>query len=360
MNATSKILPVILSGGSGTRLWPLSRSSRPKQMLALVGENSLLADTAARTIGDAFAPPLVVAGETHVDDVMQAMKGTDFGGLIVEPGARNTAPAIALAAHWAVRDGADPLLLVMPSDHLVAKPEAFLQAIEEGRRAAEDGWLVTFGITPDRPETGYGYIERGERIAGTGGTYSASSFREKPDAATAAAYLASGDFSWNAGIFLMRASAFLAELQAHTPAIAEASAESMTAPQTDDGLVRPDRDAFLRSPSQSIDYAVMEPAAKKAVVPVEMGWSDIGAFDALHAVLRQDDAGNAIRGAVTAIDCRDSLLWSDGQVHLACAGMEDVVVVATGDVVAVVPKSRAQDVKLLVEALKDGTASHLT
>ena len=360
MNATSKILPVILSGGSGTRLWPLSRSSRPKQMLALVGENSLLADTAARVTGDGFAPPLVVAGEAHIDDVLQAMRAANFGGLIVEPGARNTAPAIALAAHWAMREGADPLLLMMPSDHIVAKPAAFLEAIEEGRAAAEDGWLVTFGITPDRPETGYGYIERGERLVHANETYSANSFREKPDAETAAAYLQSGNFSWNAGIFLMRASAFLTELQAHAPAIAEACAASMTAPETDGDVVRPDRDAFLRSPSQSIDYAVMEPAEKKAVVPVDMGWSDIGAFDALHSVLRHDEAGNAVRGNVTAVDCRDSLLWSDGMVHLACAGMQDVVVIATGDVVAVVPKSRAQDVKLLVEALKQGSASHLT
>ncbi|MEE4350901.1 MAG: sugar phosphate nucleotidyltransferase [Pacificimonas sp.] len=344
----SFIVPVILSGGSGTRLWPLSTSAAPKQLLALAGDRPMIAETAMRTPAGRFAEPVIVTAASQATQVRTALRGTP-ATVIEEPAARNTAPAIALAAHLVAASGPETLMLVMPSDHLIADVDAFHAAIEAGAALATDGWLVTFGIEPDRAETGYGYIEAGEALSDRGRT--AAAFHEKPDRETAERYLADGGFYWNAGIFLMRADRYLEALAAENAAIAGA-AEAAFAERTEtaDGFVA-GKDAFERSPGQSIDYAVMEPAKRKAVVPVSMGWSDIGSYEALHAVLPQDDRGNVQRGDVVVENVSGSLIWSTGPLVTA-AGVEDLVIVATPRAVTVVPRTRSQDIKLIVEALK--------
>ncbi len=346
------VRPVLLSGGAGSRLWPLSRRARPKQLVALAGEAPMIVATAQRVAdGARFLPPVIVAGVDHQAELAATLARWGIGpaALLVEPEGRNTAPAIALAAHWAQAEGGDPLLLVMPSDHVVADLPAFHAAIARALPAAAQGALVTFGIAPDRPETGYGYIERGAPAGA--GVFRAQRFVEKPDAATAAAYLASGRFAWNAGIFLMRASAVLAALAEHAPAIAAAVARAWAERETDTtGAIRPGRAAWAACPAQSIDYAVMERAGDVRVVPVAMGWSDVGAWDALAALAPPDAAGNAVAGDVLALDTRHCLLRSDGPL-VAAVGVEGLCIVATPDAVLVVPRERAQEVRRIVEAL---------
>lgn len=342
------IIPVILSGGSGTRLWPLSIAARPKQLLPLTDERTMLQLTALRVAGkDGFAPPIVVANAQHADEIDRQLAAIGCVGaaLILEPAGRNTAPAIALAALAAP---ADALVLAMPSDHLIREPEAFLAAVQAARAAAEQGWLVTFGIAPDRPETGYGYIRQGPEVAPD--VRRADRFLEKPDAATAAALVADGNHFWNAGIFLFRADTYLAALSLHAPDVLQAARAAHAAGRREAGRFLPDAQAFARSPSISIDYAVMEKAERVAVVPVSMGWSDIGSWDALHELGEKDARDNLVSGDALAIDSANCLLRSDGPTIIT-VGVEDLIVVASKEAVLIVPRSQSQRVREAVEAL---------
>ncbi len=349
MTQVRRITPVILSGGSGTRLWPLSRTGRPKQLLSLTDELTMLQLTAGRAAdGVRFAPPVVVANEAHADmiEAQLAAVGVAARPLILEPAGRNTAPAIALAALGAE---AAAMLLVMPSDHVIRDVPAFVAAIERAVPLVADGWLVTFGIEPDAPDTGYGYIKRGEVLAD--GVHRVERFVEKPDRATAQAYLDDGGYSWNGGIFLFEARAYLAALRDHAPAIADAAGRAMDGATRQGDRLLPDAAAFGASPADSIDYAVMEKAGRVAVVPVEMGWSDVGSWDALHAIAPCDDDGNAHHGEVVAIDTKDCLIRTDGPL-VAAVGVSDLIVIATGDAVLVMPRGSSQDVKRAVERLR--------
>lgn len=349
MSNKRRITPVILSGGSGTRLWPLSRTGRPKQLLSLTHDRTMLQLTALRTANaDRFEPPIIVANAAHsamIEEQLAAV-GVTPGSLILEPAGRNTAPAIALAALIA-----DPeaLLLVMPSDHVIADVEAFHAAIDAAQPLVEQGWLVTFGITAHEPETGYGYIQRGPEIGP--GVHRVDRFVEKPDRATAEAYLTSGQYYWNGGIFLFSAQAYLDALALHDPAILAATRAAMENADLTGTHILPEAHAFARSPSDSIDYAVMEKAEKVAVVPVEMGWSDVGSWDALHAIAACDSDGNAYHGEVLAIDTSGCLIRSDGPL-VAAVGIKDLIVIATGDAILIMPRGSSQDVKRAVEALK--------
>lgn len=343
------IVPVILSGGSGTRLWPMSRPERPKQLLALTAEETMLQLTARRTGGERFAAPIVVANARHADQVEEQLAAVGAGAatLILEPVGRNTAPAIALAA-LAAADGATPLL-VMPSDHVIADVEAFQAAVEAALPLVAEGWLATFGIAPDAPETGYGYIRIGEELSA--GVHRVARFVEKPDREAAEAMVAAGDHAWNGGIFLFRADAYIAALAEHAPEMLAASRAAMDSARREGSRIYPDADAFAASPADSIDYAVMERAERVAVVPVAMGWSDLGSWDALHTISALDDGGNATRGAVIALDSTNCLVRTDG-ARVAMVGVSDLIVVASGDDILILPRGRSQEVKALLEAMK--------
>ncbi len=349
MTERRRITPVILSGGSGTRLWPLSRSARPKQLLALTHVETMLQLTVARASGsERFAAPMVVASTAHADEIeaQLAAAGIEVGTLILEPAARNTGPAIALAAFAAEPDA---ILLVMPSDHVIADVPAFHAAIERAVPLVEAGWLVTFGITPNGPETGYGYIRRGDALAP--GVQRVEKFVEKPDRVTAQSYVEDGMHSWNGGIFLFTAASYIAALEAHAPAMAAAAHEAIDAATHDGHRIHPEALSFGRSPNDSIDYAVMEKAERVAVVPVDMGWSDVGSWDALHELAIKDLDGNAHHGEVLAIDTNNCLIRSEGPIVVA-VGVKDVIVIATRDAVLVLPRGDSQQIKRAIEALK--------
>jgi mannose-1-phosphate guanylyltransferase/mannose-1-phosphate guanylyltransferase/mannose-6-phosphate isomerase len=339
------IVPIILSGGAGTRLWPLSRSARPKQMLDLLGGGSMLGVTAARVTEDAlFAAPILVAGAAQADAVEAALP--HVGSLILEPEAKNTAPAIALAA---LAVAADDVLLVLPSDHRVGDPAGFREAARRALPFAQEGWIVTFGMKAERGETGYGYIERGPALGE--GVHQAVRFVEKPDAATAGRYASGGRHDWNSGIFLMRAGTYLDALAAHAPEIAAAAKAAMAGAKRAGRRLLPDAAAFAAAPALSIDYAVMEKADKVAVLPVAIGWSDVGSWDALYEVSPRDEAGNAIAGDVLSLGARGCVIRSEGPL-VAAIGVEDLVVIATADAVLIVPRAQSQRVREAVEALK--------
>lgn len=349
MTANTLILPVILSGGSGTRLWPMSRPEMPKQMLALTGEQTMLQLTAARARGsERYGAPIIVGNARHADMIEDQMAavGIDDAVLILEPAARNTAPAIALAAIAA--GSGDAPLLVMPSDHVIADLEAFRDAIDAALPMVRDGWLATFGINPDAAETGYGYIQVGDAIGA--GIHRVARFVEKPSADVAQAMLDSGDHVWNGGIFLFRADAYLAALRAHAPDMLDAAEAAMAKAQRDGHRILPDADAFAACPSDSIDYAVMEKADRVAVAPVSMGWSDVGSWDALHTIADRDNAGNAHAGEVIAIDTANCLVRSDG-ARIAMVGVSDLIVVASGNDILILPRGRSQDVKRIIAEL---------
>ena len=356
----TKILPVVLSGGSGTRLWPLSREKYPKQLLPLVGEQSMLQATVSRLGGlTDMAGPLLVCNEEHRFVVAEQVRTLGLhGSVLLEPFGRNTAPALALAALWAVRDGEDPVLVVMPADHDIADGAAFRDAVSRAVTLAATGVTVTFGITPDCPETGYGYIQRGLALADGSGAFALARFVEKPDRQTAESYLDSGDYLWNSGIFVMKASVWIAALGICRPDILAACQQALAGGKTDGDFVRVDVDAFKACPSDSIDYAVMERLTtggaglpKAAVIPLTAGWSDVGAWDALWKVLPKCGEGNATRGDVMLENCRDTLVVSEGRL-VACIGVSNVVVVETDDAVLVVHHDATQDVKKIVDRLK--------
>ncbi|MEO8367251.1 MAG: mannose-1-phosphate guanylyltransferase/mannose-6-phosphate isomerase [Pseudoxanthomonas sp.] len=343
------MIPVILSGGSGTRLWPLSREAYPKQFLALAGDDTMLQATWLRVQALASAAPLIVANEEHRFMVAEQLRQVDCSpaAILLEPVGRNTAPAIAVAALQAIADGSDPLLLVLPSDHVISDVAAFQAAVRAAEPAAREGRLVTFGIVPTGPETGYGYI----RAEAGKGVRAVAEFVEKPDADTAAKYLASGEYFWNSGMFLFRAGAYLAELERQQPAMLAACRAALAAARRDVDFVRLDKDAFAACPSDSIDYAVMEKTAQASVLPISVGWNDVGSWAALWDIAEQDGNGNAHHGDVIAEGCHNTLAWGDGRL-VALLGLQDVVVVDTADALLVAHRDHVQDVKRIVSELK--------
>ncbi len=352
--AAAQITPVLLSGGVGTRLWPLSRASYPKQLYPLLGNRSLLQETALRVRDAAlFAPPLIIGSDAHRFAIAEQFRVIDLAPqrIVLEPEGRNTAPAIAVAAFLALQDDADALLLVLPSDHLVRDQKRFLEAVAIARKAAEGGNLVTFGIVPTAPETGYGYIQRGQSLQEGEACFEIALFVEKPDRQTAEKFLAKGDMYWNGGMFLFRADRFLEELGRWQPEIAAAARKAVDGASMDFDFLRLDRDAFIASPSISIDYAVMERTSAAVVVPADMGWSDVGSWPALQAIETPDAMGTVQIGDVFTEDVRNAYLRSEGPL-LAVLGVENVVVVATKDAVLVIDRDRAQEVKGIVEKLK--------
>jgi mannose-1-phosphate guanylyltransferase len=350
--AARKIWPVVLSGGSGTRLWPLSRSLQPKQFLRLGGERTLIQATVARTVRpEGFEAPVVIGNAAHLDLIRDQLgaSGSEPHLVILEPVARNTAPAIALAAHQLHAEDPGAIMLVMPSDHVVRDAGGLVSAARAALAAVEEGWLVTFGIEPSAPETGYGYIRSGDELAP--GVHRVEEFVEKPDLPTAQAYLAQGGYYWNGGIFLFRADRYLEELARLAPDIHAATARAAEGATREGPVFRPDESSFAACPSDSIDYAVMERADRVAVVPIDVGWSDIGSWDALREIGAGDADGNVAQGPVLALGTSDCLLRSEGPL-IAAVGVSGLTVVATDDAVMLAPAGRSQDVKLLVEALK--------
>lgn len=330
---TQDIHPVILSGGSGTRLWPRSRKARPKPFLPLLGDRTLFQQALDRCCGDTrFAMPLVVAGPAHVEHILaQSPEDTT---LIVEPAAKNTAPAIALAAAALPEDA---VMLVCPSDHHIVDTKAFVKAACAAAALASEDWSVAFGIAPERPETGYGYIRRGEPV---GEGFAIERFVEKPDFARAEAYLADGGYDWNGGIFAFRAGAFLTELERHRPDMVRGVRDAMAASVREGQLVHPADEPFAAIEGESVDYALMEKTARAAVVPVAMGWSDVGNWQALRDARLGDATGNRVSGAAELVDCRNVLVDTDGP-HISVIGLDDVIVVVDGDQILVTAASAA-------------------
>ena len=334
----SKIVPVILCGGSGTRLWPRSRASKPKPFLPLVGEQTLFEATLSRCAGgEDFAPPMVVTGTAHLAHVEAQMRD-DEGSVIVEPSPRNTAAAIALAA---LRLPEDAIMLVCPSDHHIGDCAAFTVAALGAAALARQGWLVAFGIQASSPETGFGYIKQGEPLGDAG--FRVSRFVEKPDLATAEGFLAEGGYHWNGGIFAFTAAQFLEELERHRPQIAAAAREAVAKGHRDGRRFHPDAETFARIESESVDYAVMENTGRAAMVHADMAWSDIGNWQALHAALEQDQAGNAVRGRAELIDCTNVHVSTDGP-RVSVIGASDLIVVVDGDEVLVTTAAGTQKV----------------
>jgi mannose-1-phosphate guanylyltransferase / mannose-6-phosphate isomerase len=353
------LIPVVLSGGSGTRLWPLSRELYPKQLLPLVGKGTMLQETLTRLtdVPDVGAP-LVVCNESHRFLVAEQLleRGTRAQAILLEPVGRNTAPAVAVAAMAAVANSPgdkthdDPVLLILPADHVIRDVRAFQAAVAIGRKAAQEGKLVTFGVVPTKPETGYGYIRRKEGAAGAA-AFAIAQFVEKPDFATAQRYVESGEYFWNSGMFMFRASAVLDEMRRLAPAIYDACAQAYTVAKRDLDFTRLPAKEFGACPSDSFDYAVMEKTQHGVVVPLDAGWSDVGSWSALHEAIAGDESGNVRIGDVLTVGSRDCYLQSTSRL-VAAVGLEDHVVVETKDAVLVAPKGRVQDVKELVTLLK--------
>jgi len=348
------IRPVILCGGAGTRLWPVSRQQFPKQLLPLMGEDSLLQQTAKRLSSDRFKPAMVVSGEDQRFFIKRQLEqaGVPIEAILLEPAARNTSSATSLAAAWLTRDGSDELMLVMPSDHVIADLPAFMQAIETGTTHAEKGAIVTFGAQPTEANTQYGYIEADTDRGSGDGAFPIARFIEKPNAEKAAEYLASTRFYWNSGIFLMKASTLLDEMRQFLPASLDAILGSIRQAGTDGKFVRPGADAFAAAENISIDHGIMERTSRGMVVPVQMDWSDVGAWDAVWKLGEKDSDNNVINGDVVTRDTSDSLIRSEGGALIATIGLDKMAVIAVRDAILVAPMDRVSEAKELVERLK--------
>ncbi|MDP2822368.1 MAG: mannose-1-phosphate guanylyltransferase/mannose-6-phosphate isomerase [Sulfuritalea sp.] len=355
----ARLVPVVLSGGSGTRLWPVSREKHPKQLQPLLGSESLLQNTLRRLEGLPLGAPIIVSNQEYRFITAEQLRqlGLADWTLLLEPAGRNTAPALTAAALYAIRDGADPVLLATPADHHIRDVEAFRAAVLRGLPEAEGGAVVTFGIVPDRPETGYGYIEA-RADSDKSAVRVLVGFAEKPDLATAQGYLAGGHHLWNSGIFMLRASVWLKAIGRFAPEILAACRNAVAAARDDGDFVRLDAAAFAASPADSIDYAVMEklPAATELgipsrVIPLDVGWSDVGAWDALWQAIDRDADDNAVKGDVWLEDSHGNLVIAEHGL-VACIGCEDMVVVETADAVLIAPKARTQEVKRIVSRLK--------
>jgi mannose-1-phosphate guanylyltransferase/mannose-6-phosphate isomerase len=345
------LVPVILSGGAGTRLWPLSREMYPKQLLALTGKLTMLQDTAVRLGGIAGAqPPIVVCNEAHRFTVAEQIRtlGLKAGAILLEPAGRNTAPAVALAALQALKIDPDVTLVVAPADHVIRDVRAFQAAAATAAALAQDGKLVTFGIVAHAPETGYGYIRRGE---GKGPAFPVAQFIEKPPLDVATQFVASGDYYWNSGMFVFRADRYLAELKAFAADILEASQAAFSAARSDLDFTRIDKAEFEKCRSESIDYAVMEKTQDALVLPLDAGWSDVGSWASLFDALPADEEGNVLQGDVMVQDTHDCYVHSTSRL-VAAVGLDDHIIVETKDAVLVAPKERVQDVKDLVAMIK--------
>ena len=348
------VVPVILSGGTGTRLWPLSREGYPKQFWPLVSDRTMLQETAARAAGPGFAPPVVVCNEAHRFLVAEQLRAARIEGarILLEPAGRNSAPAVAAAALLVGAEDPDAVLWIMAADAAVGDVPALHAALGLAVAAARTGRIVTFGMTPTAPETGYGYIESGPDVPDAPGVRAVARFVEKPDAATAADFLAGGRHLWNSGMFVASAATLKAELSAHAPAVLDAVGRALAGAQRDLDFIRLGQAAFLAAPSISIDYAVMERTRHAAVVPASIGWSDLGSWASLwEAAPGRDAAGNVAEGPVELVDSRGCYIRSEG-ILTGVVGLEDMVVVTTDDAVLVAPRARAQDVKLLVDRMR--------
>lgn len=345
------LLPVIMAGGSGSRLWPLSRTLFPKQFLPLNGDATMLQETLQRIASLEHQPAFIICNQEHRFIVAEQLRKANLphGGIALEPVGRNTAPAVAIAALHAQAQGQDPLLLVLAADHVIQNTSEFCNAVQAAMPLAEEGKLVTFGIVPTSPETGYGYILRGEE-AGQGAS-TVTAFVEKPDLDVACAYLADGRYLWNSGMFLFKASAYLNELRQFCPEIVGACSQSLELAQDDLDFIRLDETAFCASPDDSIDYAVMEKTRQAVVMPLDANWSDVGSWSALWEVSAKDEQGNVLRGDVLTEATHNSLIYSQHRLTTA-VGVEDLVVVETKDAVLVAHKERVQEVKGIVAQLK--------
>ena len=355
MPVKPKIHPVILSGGSGSRLWPMSRAHYPKQLLPLAGPLTMLQATAKRVSAAAhYAPPLIIASNDHrfiVAEQLQAA-GIQPRAIVLEPVGRSTAPAAAIAALALIEDSPDAIMALLASDHVVADEAAFTAAMQTAAHAATQGSLVTFGIKPDRPETGYGYIRQGEPIADSDGVQRVAEFVEKPDLATAEGYLSSGDYLWNSGMFVLGAQSYLDELERLAPDMMAACRKAYDASFTDLDFLRLDPDTFGACPADSIDYAVMEKTERAAVMPVDIGWNDVGGWPALWDLAEKDSEGNAVMADSLLQDVCGSYLRADDGRLIAAIGVEDLIAVSTADAVLVTHRDRASDVKNTVDQLK--------
>lgn len=348
------IYPVILSGGSGSRLWPVSRAMFPKQFLALHGDNPMLAETALRFCGDGFATPSVICNEAHRFMVAQCLSdaGLEASDIILEPVGRNTAPAVTVSALNVLAKDPDGLLLVLPSDHVIAKVDGFIEKVRLAAKFASAGKLITFGIEPGYPETGYGYIKAGRYLDGLDEVHEIEAFFEKPDEPTAKQYLSHGGFYWNSGMFLFSARHVIEEMTKVAPDVVELSQRALAEAQEDLDFLRLAKGPFEQMPDDSVDYVLMEKTKSGAIVPVNIGWNDLGSWSSLWDVAEKDSNGNAFKGDVFVEDVQNSLIHTD-QGSIACViGLEDVIVVNDDDVVLVAQKERAQDVKKIVAQLK--------
>jgi mannose-1-phosphate guanylyltransferase / mannose-6-phosphate isomerase len=352
------VLPVILSGGSGTRLWPLSRELYPKQLLPLTGERTMIQNTVTRLEGVAnLGAPLIVCNESHRFMVAEQMRLINVrpSAVVLEPIGRNTAPAVAIAALQAMKNGFDPILLVLPADHVIKNATAFSSAVAEGARLAEHGSLITFGVVPDKPETGYGYIKKGKRLAGRQAGrragWQVGRFEEKPDLAKAKEFVSSGEYLWNSGMFMFRASRYIEELKHFAPDILSACRKTIKGAVRDLDFTRLDQKTFAGCRSDSIDYAVMEKTDSAVVLPLDAGWNDIGSWSALWEVLEKDKNGNAVSGDVIMQDVSNSFIYAGNRL-VAAVGVKDHIIIETADAVLVAEKDKAQEVKNIVAHLK--------